>query len=82
MDDVRTSEALVERRLLHQLSEWRDTAPTVQLCRPKPKAGQAFRIDDTVNPAPSDCLSPVLLIRSSGNGVWFAVGIRKFGDDD
>ncbi len=41
-----------------------------------------FRIDDTLNPAPSDCLSPVLLIRSSGNGVWFAVGIRKLGDDD
>jgi hypothetical protein len=41
-----------------------------------------FRIDDMVNPAPSDCLSPVLLIRSSGNGVWFAAGIPKRGDDD
>ena len=41
-----------------------------------------FRIDDTLNPAPSDCLSPVLLIRSSGNGAWFAAGIPKLGDDD
>ena len=40
-----------------------------------------FRIDDTLNPAPSECPSPVLLIRNTG-GVWFAAGIRKFGDDD
>lgn len=39
-----------------------------------------FRIDDTLNPAPSDCVSPVLLIRNTG-GVWFAAGIPKFGDD-
>jgi hypothetical protein len=39
-----------------------------------------FRIDDTLNPAPSDCASPVLLIRNTG-GVWFAAGIPKRGDD-
>lgn len=41
-----------------------------------------FRIDDTLNPAPSECPSPVLLIRSSSNGLWFAAGIPKLGDDD
>jgi hypothetical protein len=41
-----------------------------------------FRIDDTLNPAPSDCPSPMLLIRSSGNGAWFAARIPKLGDDD
>jgi len=41
-----------------------------------------FRIDDTLNPAPSACPSPVLLIRSSSNGLWFAAGIPKLGDDD
>jgi hypothetical protein len=40
-----------------------------------------FRIDDTLNSAPSECPSPVLLIRSSGNGTWFAAGIPKLGDD-
>ena len=39
-----------------------------------------FRIDDTLNPAPTECPSPVLLIRNSG-GAWFAAGIPKFGDD-
>jgi hypothetical protein len=39
-----------------------------------------FRIDDVLNPAPSDCASPVLLIRNTGR-VWFAAGIQKFGDD-
>jgi len=41
-----------------------------------------FRIDDTLNPAPPDCLSPVLLIRTSSNGTWFAAGIPKLVDDD
>jgi hypothetical protein len=41
-----------------------------------------FRIDDVLNPAPSACPSPVLLIRSSSNGLWFAAGIPKLGDDD
>ena len=39
-----------------------------------------FRIDDTLNPLPSECPSPVLLIRNTG-GVWFAAGIPKLGDD-
>jgi len=39
-----------------------------------------FRIDDVLNPAPSDCASPVLLIRNTG-GVWFAAGIPKFDDN-
>jgi len=41
-----------------------------------------FRIDDTLNPFPSACPSPVLLIRSSSNGLWFAAGIPRLGDDD
>jgi hypothetical protein len=40
-----------------------------------------FRIDDTLNPVPSACPSPVLLIRNTG-GVWFAAGIPKLGDDN
>ena len=39
-----------------------------------------FRIDDVLDPQPSDCASPVLLIRNTG-GVWFAAGIPRFGDD-
>lgn len=41
-----------------------------------------FRIDDTLNPSvPTDCASPVLLIRNTG-GTWFAAGIVERGDDD
>ena len=40
-----------------------------------------FRIDDTLDPAPSECLSPVLLIRNTG-GAWFAAGIPASGDDE
>ena len=39
-----------------------------------------FRIDDVLNPAPTECASPVLLIRNTG-GVWFAAGIPARGDD-
>ena len=39
-----------------------------------------FRIDDTLNPVPAACPSPVLLIRNTG-GVWFAAGIPKLGDN-
>jgi hypothetical protein len=40
-----------------------------------------FRIDDVLNPAPpSDCASPVLLIRNTG-GVWFAAGIPRTGEE-
>jgi hypothetical protein len=41
-----------------------------------------FRIDDTLNPAPSECSSPALLIRSVANDQWFAAGIPRLGDDD
>src|SRR4051812_36181129 len=44
------------------------------------EANGDFRIDDTLNPVPSSCPSPVLLIRNGG-GVWFAAGIPKLGDD-
>jgi hypothetical protein len=37
-----------------------------------------FRIDDTLSPAPpTQCTSPVLLIRVVGPGSWFAAGIPK-----
>jgi hypothetical protein len=39
-----------------------------------------FQIDDVLSPPPSECASPVLLIRNAG-GVWFAAGIQKFEDD-
>jgi hypothetical protein len=52
-----------------------NTTSTVPLA-----ANGDFRIDDTLNPVPSECPSPVLLIRNAG-GVWFAAGIPKFGDD-
>ena len=39
-----------------------------------------FRIEDTLSPAPpSPCTSPVLLIRVTGTGGWFAAGIPKRG---
>jgi hypothetical protein len=41
-----------------------------------------FRINDTLNPAPTECASPVLLIRTASNGTWFAAGIPKLVDDD
>jgi hypothetical protein len=35
-----------------------------------------FRINDKLSPAPPNtCASPVLLIRVTGNGAWFAAGI-------
>lgn len=40
-----------------------------------------FRIDDVLTSVSVDCPSPVLLIRSAGNGTWFAAGIAKLGDD-
>jgi hypothetical protein len=40
-----------------------------------------FRIDDYINPVPSDCPSPVLLIRNSG-GAWFAAGVPKLKNDN
>ena len=39
-----------------------------------------FRIDDKLTSVPTECPSPVLLIRNTG-GVWFAAGIPKLGDD-
>lgn len=40
-----------------------------------------FRIDDVLNSVPTDCASPVLLIRNTG-GSWFAAAIRAVGDDN
>ncbi len=39
-----------------------------------------FRIDDVLSPAPKECASPVLLIRSAGNRTWFAAGFVKLED--
>jgi hypothetical protein len=36
-----------------------------------------FEIDDVLTPAPTDCASPVLLIRNAANQAWFAAGIVK-----
>ena len=37
-----------------------------------------FRIDDTLSPPPPNpCTSPVLLIRTTGPGSWFAAGIPR-----
>ena len=36
-----------------------------------------FRIDDVLDPAPVDCPSPVLLIRTAATKAWFAAGIPK-----
>lgn len=44
------------------------------------EANGDFRIDDVLSPAPSDCASPVLLIRNT-QGVWFAAGIPVLGDN-
>jgi hypothetical protein len=41
-----------------------------------------FRIDDMLDPAPTECASPVLLIRTiNGTRPWFAAGIPKLGDN-
>ena len=40
------------------------------------EANGDFRIDDTLSTVPSECPSPVLLIRNAG-GVWFAAGVLK-----
>jgi hypothetical protein len=37
-----------------------------------------FEIDDVLNPKPSACPSPMLLIRNAAGLAWFAVGIVKF----
>jgi len=40
-----------------------------------------FRIDDTLTSVPSECPSPVLLIRNT-TGVWFAAGVPTSGRDE
>ena len=41
-----------------------------------------FKIDDMLSPAPSDCASPMLLIRNAAGLAWFAVGILKQDSDN
>jgi hypothetical protein len=41
-----------------------------------------FRIDDTLSDLPSECPSPLLLIRTNINGAWFAAGIPKLDGED
>jgi hypothetical protein len=41
-----------------------------------------FRIDDTLDLVPSECASPVLLIRAASNRTWFAAGLQQIPDDD
>ena len=41
-----------------------------------------FRLDDTLIPAPAECASPLLLIRSGGNGPWLAAAIPDAGAED
>lgn len=42
------------------------------------EANGDFRIDDVLTPPPpSECASPVLLIRTANGGRWFAAGIPK-----
>ncbi|HLG59828.1 MAG TPA: hypothetical protein VI485_31100 [Vicinamibacterales bacterium] len=36
-----------------------------------------FRLDDTLDPVPSACASPLLLIRGLNNGAWIAAGFPK-----
>lgn len=40
-----------------------------------------FLIDDVLDSVPSECASPVLLIRNVPAGVWFAAGLPLLGDD-
>jgi len=40
-----------------------------------------FRIDDVLTTVPTECPSPVLLIRNQG-GAWFAAGIVTTNDDE
>jgi hypothetical protein len=41
-----------------------------------------FEIDDVLDSIPTSCPSPVLLIRSAGNGTWFAAGIQQLEDEN
>jgi hypothetical protein len=36
-----------------------------------------FKIDDVLTPIATECVSPMLLIRTAGSGNWFAVGILE-----
>jgi hypothetical protein len=59
-----------------------NVAPFVERnTNPVPLAANGdFKIDDVLSPPPPppSCATPVLLIRNSGNGNWFAAGIQKF----
>ena len=44
------------------------------------EANGDFEIDDVLDSVPSQCASPVLLIRSASNSTWFAAGIPDRGN--
>jgi hypothetical protein len=44
--------------------------------------GGNFKIDDMLSPRPpAECMTPVLLIRTTQGGSWFAAGIQKFDNE-
>jgi hypothetical protein len=45
------------------------------------QANGDFEIDDQLTPAPTTCASPVLLIRNTVGGTWFAAGIPDVQGD-
>jgi hypothetical protein len=59
-----------------------DTAPFIERSTDKGgvplTANGDFEIDDVLVPIPTDCASPMLLIRNAAGEAWFAVGIPKF----
>ena len=62
-----------------------NAAPFVERnTKPVPLSAEGnFSINDVLSPAPpASCNTPVLLIRNSPGGGWFAAGIQKFDDGE